>query len=130
MGSQDFVSDFTRMVIEYAKVLDRVNRRDIPWFPTLPTFSEHGWEPTLNAMVGGVDFLTNELGSRLIGLNFWQQDWLFKIENAGVRSYIGTLAEDVPPPPPTKVPQRIYIHDHLHPWAETKGYDGPDPDTL
>ena len=129
MGSQDFVSDFQRMVTKYAKILDIANRRDIPWFPTLPTFSERGWEPTLDAMIGGVDFLKQELGSRLTGLNFWQQDWLLKTENTRMRTYIGTLASDVQPPsPPTKVPQRIYIHDHLHPWAKTEGYDGPNPD--
>ena len=127
MGSQRFADDFTRMVVAYAKILGTANRRDIPWFPTLPTFSERGWEPTLPAMVKGVDYLKKELGNKLTGLNFWQQDWLLKTENAGMRSYIGTLASDVIQPP-VVIPQNKYIHDHLHPWAVTKGYDGPNPD--
>jgi hypothetical protein len=129
MQSQDFAGDFERMVIAYAKILNTANRRDIPWFPTLPTFSQSGWSPGLPAMVGGVDYLINELGERLIGINFWQQDWLFKTENAGILAYIGTLAKDVIIPPP-KVPQKVYIHDHLHPWAVTEGYNGPNPDIL
>ena len=129
IGSQRFADDFARMVREYDKILTTANRRNIPWFPTLPTFSEHGWEPTLPAMVGGVDYLKNELGDRLVGLNFWQQDWLFKAENAGMRSYIGTLASDVIQPP-VVIPQNTYIHDHLHPWAVTEGYSGPNPDTV
>ncbi|KKK71806.1 hypothetical protein LCGC14_2910200, partial [marine sediment metagenome] len=79
--------------------------------------------------IGGVDYLKKELGTRLTGLNFWQQDWLLKTENARMRTYIGTLASDVIQPP-VVIPQNVYIHNHLHPWAKTKGYDGPNPDIV
>jgi hypothetical protein len=78
-------------------------------------------------MKEGCDYLIGELGDKLIGFNFWRQDYLFRPDWQPMLHYINTLATDVPPPP-VKVPQNIYIHDHLHPWAVEEGYDGPDPD--
>jgi hypothetical protein len=127
LDSQDFVSDYTRMVAAYAELLDQVGRPDMPWFPTMPTFSQGGWTPTVEAMMGGCDYLIEELGDRLIGFNFWRQEYLFKPEWIYMLRYINTLASDVPQPP-QPIPQNVYIHDHLHPWAVTEGYDGPSPD--
>jgi hypothetical protein len=129
LGTQDFVSDFERMVAEYDKLTTKVGRPDMPWFPTLPTFEQGGWKPTLEAMQSGCDFLMSELGERLIGFNFWRQEYLFKPDWKPILTYIGTLSSQEPPPPPA-IPQNEYIHDHLHPWAVSEGYSGPNPDII
>ena len=129
LDSQDFVSDFGRMIIEYDKILAKVGRPHMKWFPTLPTFEQGGWKPTFDAMRTGCDFLISELGERLIGFNFWRQDFLFKPEWQSILSYINTLSTAEPPAPPV-IPQKEYIHDHLHPWAVSEGYDGPNPDVI
>lgn len=127
--SHDFVRDYARMVAEYDKLTTKVGRPDMPWFPTMPTFTEKGWTPTVNDMIAGCDFLIKELGERLIGFNFWRQDYLFQPDWKPILTYINTLSSQEPPPPPV-IPQNEYIHDHLHPWAVTEGYSGPNPDVV
>lgn len=100
--SRDWVADFERMVDEYEKILAPIGRLDMPWMPTLPTFSESGWTPQLEDMIDGVDYLIDRLGSRLKGIQFWRQDFLFKPEFAGILAYIGTLATDEPEPEPER----------------------------
>lgn len=118
--SHDFASDFERMVDDYEALLARVGREDMPWFPTLPTFSESGWTPTVEDFIHGVDYLKDRLGDRLVGLNFWRQDFLFKPEFHPILVYIGTLFEpDVPPPPP---PREDWYTD-MDAWARTNGQD-------
>lgn len=105
IGSQKFAEDFERMVDDYERLLAEVGREDMPWFPTLPTFTEHGWTPSLSAMIDGVDYLKERLGDRLVGLNFWRQDFLFKPEYAAILAYIGTLFEAPSPPEPEPEPE-------------------------
>jgi hypothetical protein len=94
IGTQDFASDFKRMVDDYEKVLVRVGREDMPWLVTLPTFTEHNWYPTVTAMIEGVDYLKARLGSRLVGFNFWRQAFLFDPLYIPILTYIGTLYEE------------------------------------
>jgi hypothetical protein len=122
--SQDFAADFKRMVDKYEPIIGGAGRHDTPWFPTLPTFSEDGWTPTLPAMVQGVDYLKERLGERLVGFNFWRQEFLFKTEYAGILSYIKTLYEpDKPPPPP---PRDDWFTD-IHGFARASGYPPVNP---
>jgi hypothetical protein len=127
LQSQDFVADFERMIKVYDELLDKVDRPEMPWFPTLPTFTQSGWTPTAEAMRDGVDYLANTLGDRLKGLNFWRQYFLFTPEYDDMLAYILSIYPEEPEPEPV-VSQAVYIHDHLHPWAVSEGYDGPDPD--
>jgi len=99
IGASSWALDFARMVDEYETILKRVGRPDMPWLPTLPTFTERGWTPNFAQMMDGIDYLTNRLGSRLKGFNFWRQDFLFNDQFASILSYIGTLASDEPEPP-------------------------------
>jgi hypothetical protein len=98
--NKDWPGDFARMVTEYEKILQPIGRMDMPWMPTLPTFSEGGWTPTLNDFIDGVDYLQERLGDRLVGIQFWRQDFLFKPEFESILAYIGTLATEDPPVPP------------------------------
>ena len=72
IGSQDFVLDFKKMVVANATILLRANRRDIVWHVTLPTFHEKGWHPTPGALITGIDFLCNDLGEHLVGVDYWR----------------------------------------------------------
>jgi len=122
--SKDWVADFKRMVDEYEKLLKIAGRQDIPWFPTLPTFTERGWAPSVVDIIQGVDYLKERLGERLIGLNFWRQGFLFKDEYAPILSYIRTLYEPEPPPPPSA---RDDWYTDIHGFARASGYPPPNP---
>jgi hypothetical protein len=115
--STDWVADFKRMVDEYDKLCAAAGRPDMPWFPTLPTFTEWGWTPLLKDIVIGVDYLRVRLGERLIGINFWRQDFLFKPEYAGILAYIGTLYE--PDEQPT--PERNDWFTNIDAWCLGEG---------
>ena len=121
--STDWPADFKRMVDEYEKLLAAAGRPNIPWFPTLPTFSERGWTPRVDDMIHGVDYLKSRLGERLVGLNFWRQDFLFKPEYAGILSYINTLY--VPDQPPPMVRDDWYTD--IHGFARASGYPPVNP---
>jgi hypothetical protein len=97
--STDWPADFARMITAYEPYLAAAGRPDIPWFPTLPTFSESGWTPKLEDFVAGVDFLKAELGERLVGLNFWRQQFLFTAPFKYILEYIYTLYEPPVEPP-------------------------------
>jgi len=76
--SQDSVSDYTRMLAVH-RVLERdIGRHDLLWHVTLPTFKEHSWYPTAQSLEWGIDFLRQELGERLVGVDFWRLGWLFE----------------------------------------------------
>lgn len=108
------------MVDEYEKILAAAGRSDIPWFPTLPTFSERGWTPRVDDMIHGVDYLKARLGDRLVGLNFWRQDFLFKPEYAGILSYINTLYEpELPEPGRDDWYQQMHNVANGHHWDIT-----------
>jgi hypothetical protein len=94
--SRDWAMDLTRMVQEYEKYLQPIGRLDMPWMPTLPTFTERGWTPDVTDLIHGVDALRDMLGERLVGFNFWRQSFLFKPEFASILSYIKTLYEPGP----------------------------------
>lgn len=117
IGTHDFAADFRRMVDEWERVLESVGRPDMPWLPTLPTFSESGWTPYLQDIINGVDYLQQRLGERLIGINFWRQDFLFKPEFSGFAEYIGTLYTPPTPVPPTRFDWFTEVTD----WAKDDG---------
>ncbi|MCK4821418.1 hypothetical protein KA005_36975 [bacterium] len=124
MWSKDWLADFKRMVDEYEKLLVLAGRPDIPWFPTLPTFSERGWTPSVVDVIAGCDYLKERLGDRLVGLNFWRQGFLFKPEYAPILHYINMLYEpDLPPPPPV----RDDWFTDIQGFARASGYPPPNP---
>ena len=123
IGTQDFVADFERMIDENEKISEKAGRSDIPWFPTLPTFTESGWTPTLPAMIQGVDYLVERLGDRLIGLNFWRQAFLFKPEFEPILHYINTLYE----PDQITPPVRDDWYTDIHGFARASGYPPANP---
>jgi hypothetical protein len=100
--SEDWPADFKRMIDEYMKILEPIGRVDMPWLPTLPTFSEHGWTPKVDDLIHGCDYLKERLGDRLVGFNFWRQGFLFKTEFQPILSYINTLYEPEEPIEPIR----------------------------
>ena len=124
IGSDDWPADFERMVDEYEEILEPIGRLDMPWLPTLPTFTERGWMPRVDDLIHGCDYLKERLGERLIGFNFWRQEFLFKPEYAPILSYINTLYEpDLLPPPPA----RDDWYTDIHGFARASGYPPPNP---
>ena len=118
IGSDDWPADFERMVDEYEEILGPIGRLDMPWYPTLPTFTEGGWTPQVDDMIAGVDYLVQRLGSRLKGFNFWRQEFLFKPEYAPILDYIGTLATPEPGPEP-----RDDWFAQMNYGAQSRGWD-------
>jgi hypothetical protein len=118
------VADFKRMIDEYEKILTSIGRPDMPWLPTLPTFTERGWTPQIDDMIKGCDYLKDRLGDRLKGFNFWRQDFLFTQEYAGILSYINTLYIPEQPPPP---PARDDWFTDIHGFARASGYPPVNP---
>lgn len=116
--STDWARDFERMVDEYEKLLQPIGRMDMPWMPTLPTFTERGWTPKLVDMIDGVDYLIDRLGSRLKGFNFWRQEFLFRPEYAAILAYIKTLAT-----PEGPEPGRDDWYAQMNHGAEQHGWD-------
>lgn len=117
--SKDWAADFARMIDEYELILARIGRLEMPWMPTLPTFSERGWTPTLEDFIDGVDYLKQRLGDRLKGIQFWRQDFLFKPEFAPILAYIGTLYE---PEAPIPEPRHDWFAEMDH-AAQSRGWD-------
>ena len=122
--SNDWPGDFKRMVDEYEKLLVQVGREDMPWLPTLPTFSEWGWTPRVDDMIKGCDYLRDRLGDRLVGFNFWRQSFLFKPEFEPIRHYINTLYEPDPDPIP---PARDDWYMDVHGAVRALGYPPTNP---
>lgn len=118
--SKDWAADFKRMVDEYEKLTGAAGRADMPWLPTLPTFSEGGWTPTLNDFIDGVDYLKARLGERLQGFNFWRQDFLFKEDFKAILAYINTLYEQEIPP---VEPGRNDWFAQVDGWSRSEGAD-------
>ncbi len=96
----------------------------MPWFPTMPTFSEWGWTPRVDDMIKGCDYLKDRLGDRLVGFNFWRQGFLFKPEFEPIRHYINTLYEPGPPPPPDA---RDDWYTDVHGAVRALGYPPVNP---
>lgn len=119
IGASDWAKDFGWMLDEYDKLLAPLGRQDMPWMPTLPTFTEQGWTPTVDQMIHGVDFLVAELGERLKGIQFWRQDFLFKAEFKPILDYIGTLFEPEEPEVPVRDDWFVQM-DH---GARASGWD-------
>ena len=71
IGSQESVYDYTRMINAYGKLEAEINRT-FNWHVTLPTFREHGWQPTAESLEKGISFLRDTLGDRLVGVDYWR----------------------------------------------------------
>lgn len=110
VGTQDSVADYGRMLFHYDKLEKNIGRRDLPWHITLPTYKEWGWYPTPESLEAGIDFLRDELGDRLVGVDFWRLGWLF--EKLGIPvaemliSYDWGEAEPEPDPDPVPFEER------------------------
>jgi len=109
MKSQDSVSDYTRMLEVHADLEREIGRKDLLWHVTLPTFKEWGWYPTATSLEWGIDFLRQELGERLVGVDFWRLGWLFEKTGQGVKEMLMAYnwgGEEPPPEPETPFEQR------------------------
>lgn len=109
VGSQDSVADYKRMLSAYG-YLEIGVKRDLDWHVTLPTYREHGWQPTADSLEAGIDFLRNNLGDRLIGVNFFRLGWLMDSRLTDVwtmlLAYDWGDEEPEPEPEPTPFEQR------------------------
>lgn len=102
IGTQHSVGDYTRMLEAYADLERQIGRRDLLWHITLPTFKEHGWYPSAQSLEWGIDFLRQELGERLVGVDFWRLGWLFEKTGREVKEMLIAYdwGRDEPPPDP------------------------------
>lgn len=101
MQSQNSVGHYTEMLRMYRR-LENLTGRTFDWHITLPTFAEHGWAPTAESLKAGIDFLREELGDRLVGVEYWRLGWLLKDEARGLREMLQAYdwGEPEPPLPP------------------------------
>jgi len=67
---------WTAALEAYEKLEKQIGRQGLPWYITLPTFEESDWYPTPEQMEAGLNFLREELGERLVGVDFWRLEWL------------------------------------------------------
>lgn len=110
--SQDFVGKYKVMLEDYARLGEQAGRTDFDWHVTLPVFTEGGWKPEVSALEDGILFLKEELGSRLVGIDYWRLWFLFK---PGFEGILGMLAgldlgdEPEPPPPPTGPKPKVVV---------------------
>ena len=128
---EQWIADFARALTQYERICKTVKRPDMPWFPTLPTFSEHGWTPTADCMAAGIEFLQRELGDRLVGIQFWRQSFLFKDEFDDILALIYSLdntpSPPLPPLPTTKPVNQFVIEDVYPGMVDNWLYHGPMP---
>ena len=127
---------FARDVNSHEKEMERAQRSELTWFPTLPTFigtafeGAPGWRPTPAAIGAAVDWLKESLGDRLVGLNFWSLDR--RLYDMG--ELYETVASIRPPTPKPKVaPKSVSVQEWalaLDSWAREMGYAGPKPAEL
>jgi len=105
-----------RDVDDYMAILKSVNREDMPWYPTLPTFTggtyegqSVPWKPLAEELQGQIDLLTSLLGNRMVntGVNFWDLGGLTSRKGglgSVVQSWIRNLDlgndNESPPQPP------------------------------
>ena len=104
VGTQDSIGDYKRMLADYDKLEMEINRT-LNWFVTLPTYREHGWQPTPESLEAGINFLRDTLEDRLIGLNFFRLGWLMNEQLTDVWSMLlaydwGLEEEPEPEPAP------------------------------
>lgn len=118
VGTQNVVADYTRMLTQWQALADAHGRPDLPWLPTLPTYTEWGWTPTPESLQAGIDLLWSELtefdgegnplSTRLRGWNFFRFGFLLQSEFAGHRQVIEDVDFSIPgPPPPPAEPRPI-----------------------
>lgn len=106
VGTQDSVADYGRMLLDYSKIEVAIGRV-LRWHVTLPTYREHGWQPTPESLEAGMDFLRNSLGKLLVGFNFFRLGWLMDSRLTDVYSMLLAYdwgLEEEPEPEPTPTP--------------------------
>lgn len=136
---QQWVDQFQRDVASHDAIAARVGRPDMPWFPTLPTFVSgsfegvSGWRPRPESFLAAVEWLKENLGERLVGLNFWSLDrHLARMQD------LYAVVTDLEDPAPVEAPEAPGEVEApavplpqwapaIDGWARTQGYDGPRP---
>jgi hypothetical protein len=93
IGAKSYVDDFSKMLEQYERLLEKVKRPNAPYFMTLPAFEERGWSPNIHQYGLGTMHLLQELRARLKGLNFWRQQFLFMPEFARLLKVIQDVGE-------------------------------------
>jgi len=107
IGTQNSVADYKRMISAYGK-LEMEIYRHLNWHVTLPTFSEHGWQPTADSLEAGISFLRDTLGDRLVGVDFWRLGWLMTDQFFDVKTMLLAYdwGEEEPEPEPIPFEER------------------------
>lgn len=101
-----WVADFRRAIDAWERQLALAGRPGLPWLPWMPAFIGKGyegmetpWIPTVNAIEAAVEYMSERLGSRLTGFNWWSLDQDL-VDIPELYEYIGSLpAEDEDSPP-------------------------------
>jgi hypothetical protein len=127
---KQWIDDFEKSIESHEKQVQMVGREPMPWFPTLPTFrgtayeGQPGWIPRNDAFLAAVEWLKHNLGSRLVGLNFWSldrhlvDDSLQDLFRAVKELQFGTI---IPPPQEKTIPPIAEGYPILIADARTRG---------
>ena len=131
----EWVRQFKRDVQSHEKELQLAARPNMPWYPTLPTFvggafeNAVGWKPPADAFKAALDWLEENLGERLIGVNFWSldQDLIALPELHPIIAALKVTGGDedaAGEPPAVSLAEWARALDE---WARAQGYTGPRP---
>lgn len=129
--SDNVVPKMEAMLHEYDAILSPIGRTDMPWYPTLAVFKEHGWQATAPVLLKQMTYLESRLGELVVGYNFFRQDFLFDQDYTDIYILIGamdTTPQPPTPPPVTTIGVDQFVIDEVHPGMKANwGYDGPEP---
>jgi hypothetical protein len=139
---QQWVEQFKRDIGTHEREITIAGRPDLPWFPTVPVFvggaaeNAPGWRPTPEALQSAIEWMIANLGSRLVGVNFWCLDrHLAKLPDlfqmvANLKLPGALAPRPIPEPQPEPEPKPATLADwaaQMDAWARTRGYTGPKP---
>ncbi len=137
-----WVEQFERDIENHEQAAAAVGRPGMPWYPTLPTFVSgsfegvSGWRPRPDAFMAAIDWMKENLGERLVGLNYWSLDrHLAQMQDLyGVVPTVelepGVVEEPLEPEPEAEGVPLVAWAPEVDTWARTEGYNGPRPISL
>ena len=127
--SDNVIPRMEAMINEYNNILTPIGRADIPWYPTLAVFEEHGWKSTAPVLMKQMSYIEGRLEDQVVGYNFFRQDFLFNQDYSDIYVMIGAMDhENEPPIDPPDIGVNEFVIDEVYPgMVEKWGYDGPKP---
>ncbi len=143
---EQWVDQFAKDIDSHQQELNTAGRPDMPWYPTVPTFvggsteGAPGWRPTPEALQAAINWMVQNLGNRLLGVNFWCLDrHLAKMPELYQAVAQMKLPDAAPapaaapaslePPQPAE-PAAVALAEWaqaVDAWARQQGYTGPKP---